>query len=71
MPLLDGKPRTHGLMRFAGSMPMLVDASEESCAVGPKAFGHERSTATKIKDMAPEEMEAAQRVAFAAGKAGE
>ena len=69
--MLDGMPRTHGLMRFAGSMPMLVDASEESCAMGPKAFGHERSTATKIKDMTREEMEAAQRVAFAAGKPGE
>jgi len=34
-------------------------------------FGHEWSIATKIKDMTPEEMEAAQRAAFAAGKPGE
>lgn len=34
-------------------------------------FGHEWSIATKIKDMTPEEMEAAQRAAFAQGKPGE
>jgi uncharacterized glyoxalase superfamily protein PhnB len=31
-------------------------------------FGHEWSIATKIKDMSPEEMEAAQKAAFAAEK---
>lgn len=31
-------------------------------------FGHEWSIATKIKDMSPAEMEAAQKAAFAAGK---
>ena len=34
-------------------------------------FGHEWSIATKIKDLTPEEMEAAQRAAFAAEKPGE
>jgi uncharacterized glyoxalase superfamily protein PhnB len=33
-------------------------------------FGHEWSIATKIKDMTPEEMEAAQKAAFAQGKPG-
>ncbi len=31
-------------------------------------FGHEWSIATKIKDLTPEEMEAAQKAAFAGGK---
>ena len=33
-------------------------------------FGHEWSIATKIKDLSPAEMEAAQKAAFAAGKPG-
>jgi uncharacterized glyoxalase superfamily protein PhnB len=33
-------------------------------------FGHEWSIATKIKDMTPEELEQAQRAAFAEGKPG-
>ena len=33
-------------------------------------FGHEWSIATKIKDLTPEEMEAAQKAAFAQGKPG-
>lgn len=34
-------------------------------------FGHEWSIATKIKDLTPEEMEAAQRAALAQGEPGE